>query len=182
MRHAGEFLIVASMPTDTEDATTMAGLAPVLVTRRESFSAAHRLWNPSLTETRNLEVYGRCSNPAGHGHNYVLEVSVLGTVDPDTGFVFDLKRLAGVVHDEIIAEVDHRNLNSDVEWLCGCVPTTEVLAAVFWARLEAAVAPSVLFSVRVQETEKNTAECSLPVMEHSESMNSDWRKVEISHR
>ena len=136
---------------------------PVVVTRRETFAAAHRLWNPSLSAERNLDIYGRCSNPGGHGHNYVLEVSVVGEIDPETGFVLDLKRLSEVIREQILTDVDHRNLNSDVEWLRGRVPTTEVLAAAFWERLAAVLAPGVLFSVRVRETEKNSAECCLPV-------------------
>lgn len=134
----------------------------LLISRRETFSAAHRLSNPALSDQRNLETYGKCANPAGHGHNYVLEVCLSGEINPESGFLYDLTALSRVIHEEIIADVDHRNLNTDVEWLDDCVPTTEVLVSRFWERLEAALPSGLLFSVRVQETESNWAECRRP--------------------
>jgi 6-pyruvoyltetrahydropterin/6-carboxytetrahydropterin synthase len=131
---------------------------PVLVTRREKFTAGHRLYNPSYSEARNAEVFGKCSNPSGHGHNYVLDVTVAGSIDDETGYVFDLGSLSDVIHKRIIDDIDHRNLNSDVEWLKGLNPTSEVLASAFWDRLETHLPPGALFRVRVKETDKNWAE------------------------
>jgi 6-pyruvoyltetrahydropterin/6-carboxytetrahydropterin synthase len=131
--------------------------ALVRVTRRETFAAGHRLFNPAFSDDRNREVFGKCSNPSGHGHNYVLEVTVAGEPDPATGFVFDLSTLSRVVHEAVIDDVDHRNLNTDVPWLAGVNPTTEALAAAFWDRLDADLPPGLLWSVVVRETEKNWA-------------------------
>jgi 6-pyruvoyltetrahydropterin/6-carboxytetrahydropterin synthase len=131
---------------------------PVIITRRETFSSGHTLSNPSWSAERNLEVFGKCSNPSGHGHNYVLEVSLCGDVDPDTGFLFDLSELAALMRKLVITDVDHKNLNIDVDWLRGVIPTTENLASAFWERLDANLPPGLLFAVRVGETEKNWAE------------------------
>lgn len=131
---------------------------PVLITRRETFSAGHTLYNPAWDDERNRAVFGKCSNPSGHGHNYVLEVSLSGDVDPDTGFVYDLSELSSLVRKLIITDVDHRNLNVDVEWLRGVIPTTENLACAFWERLDANLPGGRLYSVRLGETEKNWAE------------------------
>jgi 6-pyruvoyltetrahydropterin/6-carboxytetrahydropterin synthase len=131
------------------------GLVRLQVTRRERFSAGHRLHNPAFSDERNAEVFGKCSNPSGHGHNYVLEVTLEGEVDPETGYLFDLKELSALMHKRIIDDVDHRNLNEDVDWLRGRNPTTETLASVFWDRLEGELAPGLLSRVRVIETEKN---------------------------
>lgn len=131
---------------------------PVLVTRRETFNAGHRLYNPDFTDERNWEVFGKCSNPSGHGHNYVLEVTVTGEVDPQTGYVMDLGELSEVIQKRIIDDVDHRNLNVDVEWLRGRIPTAETMASAFWERLNSHLPPGALHSVVVRETEKNWAE------------------------
>lgn len=131
---------------------------PIYVTRKEHFNAGHRLFNPAYSEERNREVFGKCSNPGGHGHNYVLEVTVAGEADPETGYVFDLKELGALIRKEIVEDVDHRNLNTDVDWLRGTIPTAENLADAFWRRLEAHLPSGVLWSVRVIETDKNWAE------------------------
>lgn len=130
----------------------------VLVTRRETFNAGHRLYNPDFSEARNREVFGKCSNPSGHGHNYVLEVTVAGEPDPATGYVMDLKSLSQLIHQRIIDDVDHRNLNVDVDWMRGRIPTAEVMASVFWERLEGHLPSGILWRVVVRETEKNWAE------------------------
>jgi 6-pyruvoyltetrahydropterin/6-carboxytetrahydropterin synthase len=130
----------------------------VYVVRRERFSAGHTLHNPDFSDERNREVFGKCSNPAGHGHNYVLEVTLRGDVDPQTGYLFDLSELATLMQKLIVDDVDHRNLNVDVDWLRGVIPTTENLASVFWDRLDANLPAGLLHSVRVRETEKNWAE------------------------
>ena len=128
----------------------------VVVSRRESFNAAHELRNPELSEAENRRLYGKCANL--HGHNYVLEVVVAGAIDPATGYVVDLKRLSDVISRRIIEDVDHRNLNTDVPWLDGLIPTAENLAVAFWERLETVLPGGSLRTVRVWETDKNWAE------------------------
>jgi len=129
------------------------------VTRRECFSAGHRLHNPAFSDERNEEVFGKCSNPSGHGHNYVLEVTLEGEAHPETGFLFDLKELSTVMNKSVLDDVDHANLNEDVPWLRGLNPTTETLARAFWDRLDAHLPPGLLWRVRVIETEKNWVDC-----------------------
>lgn len=131
---------------------------PIHVTRRETFNAGHRLYNPDFSEERNREVFGKCSNPSGHGHNYVLEVTLEGEPDPETGYLYDLKELSSLIAKRILHDVDHRNLNTDVPWLDGVIPTAENLAAAFWDRLEPELPDGLLHSVRVVETPKNWAE------------------------
>jgi 6-pyruvoyltetrahydropterin/6-carboxytetrahydropterin synthase len=130
----------------------------VLVGRRESFNAAHQLCDPDLSDEDNLRLFGKCAYL--HGHNYVLEVVVAGDVDAVSGYVFDLKTLADVIGRQVLRDVDHRNLNTDVPWLKGCVPTTENLARAFWERLQPELPGGLLRSVRVWETDKNWAEFS----------------------
>jgi 6-pyruvoyltetrahydropterin/6-carboxytetrahydropterin synthase len=128
----------------------------VLVSRRESFNAAHQLRDPSLSEAENRRLYGKCANL--HGHNYVLEVVVAGEIDQATGYVLDLKLLSDVISRRVIEEVDHRNLNTDVPWLEGLIPTAENLAVAFWERIRPELPDGLLRSVRVWETDKNWAE------------------------
>jgi 6-pyruvoyltetrahydropterin/6-carboxytetrahydropterin synthase len=130
----------------------------VLVTRRERFSAGHRLFIASLSDAENLEIFGKCSNPQGHGHNYTLEVTVEGEMDARTGFVVDLSALSQLMKKFVIDDVDHKNLNVDVDWLSGLMPTTEMLASVFWDRLDPHLPPGSLHTVRLYETDKNWAE------------------------
>jgi 6-pyruvoyltetrahydropterin/6-carboxytetrahydropterin synthase len=129
----------------------------ISVTRRETFSAGHRLFNPGFSEGENRRVFGRCSNPSGHGHNYVLEVTVAAEPDPKTGYVFDLGELSEVIHREVLDDLDHRNLNLEVPWLEGRIPTTEALAEAIWDRLDGRLPTGVLWEVVVRETEKNWA-------------------------
>ena len=119
---------------------------------------AHRLNNPRLTERANTRLYGPCSHKGGHGHNYVLDVVVAGRVDDASGYVLDLKQLSSVVCRQIVQDVDHRNLNTDVPWLEGRIPTAENLALAFWERLQPEFPEGLLRSVRVSETDKNWAE------------------------
>jgi 6-pyruvoyltetrahydropterin/6-carboxytetrahydropterin synthase len=128
----------------------------VMVGRRESFNAAHQLCDPGLSEDENRRLFGMCANL--HGHNYVLEVVVTGEIDRTTGYVLDLKRLSDLITRRVIQDVDHRNLNTDVSWLKGCVPTAENLAQAFWERLRPELPDGLLRSVRVWETDKNWAE------------------------
>lgn len=131
---------------------------PVYVTRRERFNAGHRLYNPDFSEERNREVFGKCSNPGGHGHNYVLEVTLRGEVDVSTGYLYDLTELATLLRKLVLDDVDHRNLNTDVGWLSGTIPTAENIASAIWDRLDPHLPDGLLYRVRVVETEKNAAE------------------------
>jgi len=106
----------------------------VEITRREEFSAAHRLHNPELGAEENSRLYGPCSND--HGHNYAVEVTVRGAVPRKTGMVLDLNRLMEILREEIVSQVDHKHLNRDVPWLSGVIPTAENVAVAFWKRLE----------------------------------------------
>ena len=128
----------------------------VMVGRRESFSAAHQLYDADLSDEDNLRLFGKCVSL--HGHNYVLEVVVAGEIDEATGYVLDLKSLADVISSQVIRDVDHRNLNADVPWLKGRIPTTENLASAIWERLLPELPAGLLRSVRVWETDKNWAE------------------------
>ena len=128
----------------------------VRVSRRETFNAAHVLRDPGLSDAENERVFGKCANL--HGHNYVLEVVVGGEVDPATGYVLDLKHLSEVMSQRVIDAVDHRNLNTDVPWLEGIIPTAENLAIAFWERLRPELPDGALRTVRVWETDKNWAE------------------------
>jgi 6-pyruvoyltetrahydropterin/6-carboxytetrahydropterin synthase len=127
------------------------------VCRRESFDAAHQLCDPRLSPEENRALYGKCVNL--HGHRYQIEVIVAGEMDARSGYVADLKDLADLIKVQIIQDVDHHNLNTDVAWLTGRIPTTETLALVFFERLRPRIARGTLHAVRVWETEKNWAEC-----------------------
>lgn len=133
------------------------------ITRRATFSAAHRLARADWDDARNQAVFGQCANPGGHGHNYALEVTVGGDLDPETGMIADLKWVKEVVDRHVVSQVDHRNLNTDVEFLCGVIPTAENLARIFWERLIGPISERArLVRVRVQETENNAATYEAP--------------------
>ena len=108
----------------------------VYITRKERFNAAHKLWKPDWSEEKNLEVFGKCSNPNWHGHNYELFVTVKGEPNPDTGFVVDLKLLSTIIKEKIIVKVDHKNLNMDVDFMAGKMTSTEIVAMEIWKQLE----------------------------------------------
>ena len=130
----------------------------VRVTRRVHFSAAHRLHNPELSEERNREVFGLCNNPNWHGHNYELDITVEGEVDPATGYVMDLKRLRDVVEEAVLEDVDHRNLNLDVAWMSDVIPSTENLVVAIWRRLSPAIREGRLVRLVLWETPRNYVE------------------------
>jgi len=132
----------------------------VYIQRRETFSASHRLYNAAWSDDQNEAVFGKCSNRFGHGHNFQLIVTVKGEVNPDTGFVMNLVDLKTIMMHEIIDHVDHRNLNEDVPFLQGVLPSTENLAIAFWARLAPAIAAkgAQLHGIRIVETENNFVE------------------------
>ncbi len=130
----------------------------VYVTRQVHFNAGHRLFNPARSEAWNRRTFGPCSNPNGHGHNYVLEVTVRGRPDPETGYVVDLGELKRIVEAAVVVPCDHQNLNKDVDFLKGVIPTAENLAVAFWGRIAPRVRAGVLYSVRLYETPRNFAE------------------------
>ena len=133
----------------------------VRVTRRLHFSAAHRLARDDWEPERNRRVFGLCSSPNWHGHNYELDVTVEGEIDPETGFVLDLKVLRDMVEERVIRDVDHRNLNLDVPWLEGANPTTENLVVAIWRRLVGALPEGVrLVRLVLWETPRNYVEYS----------------------
>jgi 6-pyruvoyltetrahydropterin/6-carboxytetrahydropterin synthase len=135
-------------------------MAIVTVVRRLTFNAAHRVHNPDLSDLENARLFGKCNNPNWHGHNYVLEVSVRGTIEQRTGYVMDLARLKEVVSKEIVDRVDHRNLNLDVDFMRGIIPTTENLVVGIWNILQPAIAPAELALLRLWESENNRVEYS----------------------
>ena len=130
----------------------------VTVTRRVRFNAAHRVHNPALSEAENTELFGKCNNPNWHGHNYTLDISVEGETDPKTGYVFDLARLKAVAQKEILSVVDHKNLNLDVPFMRGVIPTTENIVMEFWKILAPRVAPAKLKRLVLWETENHYVE------------------------
>ncbi len=133
----------------------------VYLTRRETFNAAHQLRVAAWSDDKNASVFGKCSNKNWHGHNYVLFVTVAGEPDPVTGFVLDAKKLKDIIHDRIVDEVDHSNVNLDVDWFPqDRQPTTENLCRAFWKRIEPEVAGlgSRLHCIRLHETENIYAE------------------------
>lgn len=125
------------------------------ICRRETFNAAHRLFRPEWSDEKNLEIFGKCSHPNYHGHNYALEVWVEGEIDPVTGFVIDLKDLKTIIQNEIVERFDHRNLNLDCPEFKGVIPTTENIAIVIWNILRDNLNPKLKIEVQLSETEKN---------------------------
>jgi 6-pyruvoyltetrahydropterin/6-carboxytetrahydropterin synthase len=129
------------------------------VTRKLDFSSAHRLFRPDWSEERNREVFGDCSKPHWHGHNYENEVTDSGEIEPETGYVLDLKRLKSLVEELVIQDLDHRNLNLEVEWLRGVNPSTENLVVAIWNRLLPHIPEgAALRRLRLRETPRNQVE------------------------
>lgn len=130
----------------------------VYITRKEQFSASHRLFNPQWNDAKNYEVFGKCANPNGHGHNYEIEVTVAGVPPKETGMVMDLKRLSDIINEHIIERVDHKHLNHDVDFLQGVIPTAENIAVAFWKILSRAITEGKLYSIRLYESDNNVVE------------------------
>ena len=126
--------------------------AVVYLTRKAEFSASHLYHNPQFSAEENKLVFGKCNNPNGHGHNYVLEVTVKGQIDATTGFVVDLKQLKDLMHQEVLDALDHRFLNKEIPEFFSLIPTTENLALVCWQRLAPKLAAAQLHRVRIYET------------------------------
>lgn len=130
----------------------------ITVCRKENFNAAHRLHNPAWDDEKNAAVFGKCNNPNYHGHNYDLVVKLTGEVDPDTGYVYDLKQLSDLIKGEIIDTFDHKNLNLDTEAFRDLNPTAEHIAMVIWNILREKIKPEYALSVTLFETERNYVE------------------------
>lgn len=125
----------------------------IFLTRHEHFNAAHKLYNPSWTEEKNEEVFGKCANANWHGHNYDLIVTVKGEIDPDTGFLIDVKKLSKILQDHVCEKLDHRNLNLDVDFMLGKLASTENLAIAIWHQITPHLPNNVLLhSVKLYET------------------------------
>ncbi len=129
------------------------------ITRRETFNAAHKLYNPDWTAERNDAVFGKCANANWHGHNYVLYVTVKGQPDPETGFIMNIKELSRIMKEYAVDKLDHKNLNLDVEFIpAGTYPSTENLAKLIWEQLEPHIHGCRLHAVKLYETKNIYAE------------------------
>jgi 6-pyruvoyltetrahydropterin/6-carboxytetrahydropterin synthase len=132
----------------------------VQVIRRERFNAAHRLFNPNWSDEKNEQIFGKCANKNWHGHNYILFVTVEGTVDPDTGYVIDLKVLSDIIKNRIVDKMDHKNLNLEVDFMKDTITTAENIAIKIYEELESDIQATGnnLYSVKLYETENNYVE------------------------
>ncbi|MEQ8358143.1 MAG: 6-carboxytetrahydropterin synthase [Cytophagales bacterium] len=133
----------------------------IIVHRKEHFNAAHKLYNPNWSKEKNEEIFGPCANENWHGHNFDLTVSVIGSPDPDTGFVIDLKKLSGIINSEVIDKLDHKNLNLDVDFMKDKLASCENLVIEIWKILEPKIAQNSsakLYRVLLYETVNNYVE------------------------
>ena len=132
----------------------------IYITRKEHFSASHKLYKEEWSSEQNEEIFGKCSNPNGHGHNYTVYVTIKGEQDPDTGFLVNLKIVSAIINEFVIDLVDHKNLNVDVAFMKGIMPTTENVAKEIWDQLQPELNKlnCQLHCVKLQETENNYAE------------------------
>lgn len=132
----------------------------VQVIRRERFNAAHRLFNPNWPDEKNEQIFGKCANKNWHGHNYTLFVTVEGTVDPDTGYVIDLKVLSDIIKNRVVEKMDHKNLNLEVDFMKDTITTAENIAIKIYEELESDIQATGnnLYSVKLYETENNYVE------------------------
>ena len=132
----------------------------VYVTQRAHFNAGHRLHNPALGDEENRQLYGKCNNPSGHGHNYVLEVTLRGEVDPEVGVLANPAAVDRWIWRDLLDHVDHRNLNTDVEFMRGLIPTSENLARAAFEELEKGEFGHLLWKITIHESENNAASFS----------------------
>ncbi|MBK5284814.1 MAG: 6-carboxytetrahydropterin synthase [Bacteroidia bacterium] len=132
----------------------------IYITRKETFTAAHKLFRPEWSDKKNLNVFGKCANPNWHGHNYILFVTVKGEINPETSFVTNLSDLSDILKKRIIEKVDHKNLNLDVDFMKTVLPSTENLVVEIWNQIKDDVTAlgCQLHCVKIQETEKNYVE------------------------
>jgi 6-pyruvoyltetrahydropterin/6-carboxytetrahydropterin synthase len=126
------------------------------VCRRETFNAAHRLYNPTFSDAKNETIFGKCNNPNFHGHNYTLLVCLDGEIDPETGYVIDLKILSDIIDEEVKEAFDHRNLNLDCPEFQNIIPTAENIALVIWNKLRARLNEKYTIELTLWETERNS--------------------------
>jgi 6-pyruvoyltetrahydropterin/6-carboxytetrahydropterin synthase len=131
---------------------------PVAVSRQEQFNSAHRLYNPSWTMEKNDAVFGKCNNPNYHGHNYTLIVTLIGQPDPETGYVYDLKKLSDLIKEHVLNQFDHKNLNLDIVHFKNLNPTAENIAVVIWNILRPLIDSSLELKIKLYETERNFVE------------------------
>ncbi|MEX2591735.1 MAG: 6-carboxytetrahydropterin synthase [Anditalea sp.] len=132
----------------------------IAVFRKEHFNAAHRLHNPSWTEDKNRTVFGKCNNPNYHGHNYELVIKLVGPIDPETGYVYDMKTLSRLIKEHILKKFDHKNLNLDTDEFKNLNPSAENIAVVIWDILRSKIEDKYDLIVRLYETERNFVECN----------------------
>ena len=132
----------------------------VHITRRERFSAAHKLAKEEWSDEQNYEMFGKCANPNWHGHNYELYVTVKGETEPSTGFVLDLSELGDIIKERVIRKIDHKNINLDVDFMSGQMTSTENIAISIWKELDGPVKElgGELYKIKLQETENNYVE------------------------
>lgn len=132
----------------------------IYITRRERFSAAHRMFRQEWSDEKNFQVFGKCSNPNWHGHDYVLYLTIKGEPSEETGFFMNISDLKDIIREKVVERLDHRNINTEVGFMKGKVATTENLAIAIWDELKPAIeeAGAELHSIKIQETENNTIE------------------------
>lgn len=132
----------------------------IFITRRERFNAAHRLFRPDYSDEKNLDVFGKCSNPNWHGHNYELFVTIKGQVNKETGFLINLKTLSKIIREKVIVKLDHKNINLEVDFMKGKLASTENLAVSIWKELQQPIISlgAELHCVKVTESENNFVE------------------------
>lgn len=130
----------------------------VAVFRKEHFNAAHRLFNATWSDEKNFQVFGKCSNPNYHGHNYEVIVKLVGEPDPRTGYVMDMKQLSDIIKEHVLSQFDHKNLNLDTTWFRELNPTAENICMVIYDILREQIDPSLEMQVRLYETERNFVE------------------------
>lgn len=130
----------------------------VAISRKEHFNAAHRLFNPSWSDEKNNAVFGKCNNPNYHGHNYELIVTLVGSPDPETGYVFDMKALSDIIQEHVLKHFDHKNLNLDSPYFKNLNPSAENIAMVIWRILRQQIDNQYDLKVKLYETERNFVE------------------------
>jgi 6-pyruvoyltetrahydropterin/6-carboxytetrahydropterin synthase len=132
----------------------------IYMSRRERFSSAHRMYRTDLSDEENLSIFGKCSNPHWHGHNYVLWVTVKGEPSPENGFVINMNKLKHLIQESVIDKIDHKNINLEVDFMKGKIATTENLAIAIWETLKPSVENegAILHCIKIEETENNSIE------------------------
>jgi len=132
----------------------------IYITRRERFNAAHRLYRKDYDDQKNYEVFGPCSNPNWHGHNYVMWVTIKGELNPETGFLVNLKEVSRILKEKVVEKLDHKNMNTEVDFMKGHFASTENLAIAIWEQIDQPIRElgAQLYSIKISETENNFVE------------------------